>query len=356
MRRTALLLTALAAVLATGCSTLVDDPAASVNGTEITVESLEDEVDQIEGNEDYKLALEQQYGATFGGASKGTFDSAFVAQLLSLRIYYELLEGVVGERGSEITEDERLEAREQTEQQLDSIKEGLLESFPEEYQDTLVHQTALLNEAQQLVVDDAPSAEEYFEERKDEFGEACVSHILVSTENREPAEARAEVEAIAARLAAGEDFAAVATAESDDPGSAPTGGDLQCGPRGRFVTEFEDAVFTQPVGQVGEPVETSFGYHLILVRSRTEPTLEEVLPEIEQRISSDTGQALSDFLIEVTCTEDADIEVNPRYGTWDRTPCDDLLGFPSVQPPERPTTTTAPLPEGEVPAETFPEG
>jgi parvulin-like peptidyl-prolyl isomerase len=68
-----------------------------------------------------------------------------------------------------------------------------------------------------------------------------------------------------ARLEAGADFAELATAESEDPGSKGRGGDLGTFGRGEMVPEFERAAFSAPVGRVVGPVRTPFGWHLIRV-------------------------------------------------------------------------------------------
>ena len=95
---------------------------------------------------------------------------------------------------------------------------------------------------------------------------------------------RTSVEALAASLAAGADFATLAQAESDDSGSAARGGDLGFFGKGRMVPAFEEAAFAVAPGSVSEIVETPFGLHLILVEeAREERTLglEEVRPRIE---------------------------------------------------------------------------
>jgi parvulin-like peptidyl-prolyl isomerase len=87
-------------------------------------------------------------------------------------------------------------------------------------------------------------------------------HILVETEE----EANAAYE----RLQNGEDFATVAREVSQDTGSAERGGDLDWQPRSFFVKEFGDAAFTQEIGEIGKPVKTDFGYHIIQVIAREE--------------------------------------------------------------------------------------
>ena len=75
------------------------------------------------------------------------------------------------------------------------------------------------------------------------------------------------------RLEAGEDFAGLAQELSTDPGSSPNGGDLGFVPRGRFVAPIDDAVFTLPIGQVSEPIESQFGWHIVEVLEREEREL-----------------------------------------------------------------------------------
>lgn len=68
----------------------------------------------------------------------------------------------------------------------------------------------------------------------------------------------------------GEDFGEVAKEVSEDPGSAPDGGELGWISKGQTVPEFEDAAFSLPVGEVSQPVKTDFGFHLIQVEEKNE--------------------------------------------------------------------------------------
>jgi peptidyl-prolyl cis-trans isomerase C len=94
-------------------------------------------------------------------------------------------------------------------------------------------------------------------------------HILVSTE--------AEAKEVAERLKKGEDFATVAKDKSKDPSAE--GGDLGFFTRGQMLKPFEDAAFALEIGQISEPVQTQFGWHIIKVeekRDRPLPTFDEV--------------------------------------------------------------------------------
>ncbi len=82
--------------------------------------------------------------------------------------------------------------------------------------------------------------------------------------------AKAKIDSIRERLLKGEDFAALAKEFSDCPSGARDGGNLGTFGKGQMVPEFEQAVFSQPVGAIGEVVQTAFGYHVIKVTSRDE--------------------------------------------------------------------------------------
>ena len=77
--------------------------------------------------------------------------------------------------------------------------------------------------------------------------------------------ARVEAQALLDRINAGEDFAELARAHSDDPGTAELGGDLGWFRRGRMVREFEDAAFSLFDGEVSDVIRTDFGFHIIKV-------------------------------------------------------------------------------------------
>lgn len=101
---------------------------------------------------------------------------------------------------------------------------------------------------------------------------ARVQHILFRVEANAtaPEQAAAEKKArdVAARLRAGADFAALAKEHSQDPGSAANGGDLGFFEREQTVPEFEQAIFSTPVGTITDPVKTIYGYHVIRVNQK----------------------------------------------------------------------------------------
>jgi peptidyl-prolyl cis-trans isomerase D len=94
------------------------------------------------------------------------------------------------------------------------------------------------------------------------------SHILITVKGDEDANpALARITAIRERIVAGESFADLAREISEDPGSASDGGSLGEVERGIMVQPFEAALFSMEVGQLSQPVKTSFGWHLIKLDS-----------------------------------------------------------------------------------------
>lgn len=105
--------------------------------------------------------------------------------------------------------------------------------------------------------------------------EVKARHILV--EGQEKAKELFE------KIAHGGDFAKLAKEFSKDPGTKDEGGDLGFFSRGQMVPQFEDAAFKLKAGEVSQPIETQFGWHIIKVDERREkkpPTFEEVKDRI----------------------------------------------------------------------------
>ncbi|MDD3649917.1 peptidylprolyl isomerase [Immundisolibacter sp.] len=95
-----------------------------------------------------------------------------------------------------------------------------------------------------------------------------VEHILVKVEAGREDEARARIESLRRRILAGEDFHELARTHSDDPGSAVKGGDLGWITAEEVVPQFAQAMQSLPEGELSEPVQSTYGFHLIRVLGR----------------------------------------------------------------------------------------
>ena len=115
------------------------------------------------------------------------------------------------------------------------------------------------------------------------------------------AQARAQADSLVRELRNGADFATAARRFSSDPASREKGGDLGWFRRGIMIAEFERVAFQLRPGVVSEPVETSFGFHIIQVQ-RIQPTEIQarhilITPDIAQS-EADSAKALADRVAE----------------------------------------------------------
>ncbi len=285
MKRLLLLIVVLGVVLAAcGGSS---PTAATVNGTDVTVEDVEGLFNEVEDEftaDEFALHLSTsiQWTAT---EQRAEDDLGFEATDEEIEAEVEL---ILSNYGYEDNLDAFL-----TEQNVS--KEGL-DRFATQFliEDAVAESLAAAGEMP--TIDDA---QQEIDENPLEYTQVCASHILVETED--------EAEAVAARIDAGEDFTLVATEVSIDTGSGAAGGSLGCDSPANYVAEFAEATMTATIGEVTDPVETEFGFHVILVEDRTVATAEQVLTIMEQA-------AVNEWMLEAVTT--ADVTVEEEYGTW----------------------------------------
>jgi peptidyl-prolyl cis-trans isomerase D len=157
--------------------------------------------------------------------------------------------------------------------------------------------------ASQVQPTDGEVAEYYELHKEDRFTqpeEVRARHILVKLpeggdETAKDA-ARKKAQDLLAQVKAGGDFAALATNNSDDPGSAANGGDLGRFPRGRMTPAFEEAAFALEPGAVSDVVETPFGFHIIKVEEHHPAhvrSLEEAHDDIVETLRNERSSELA---------------------------------------------------------------
>lgn len=321
MKHLVIALAALALVVA-ACSP-GGGAVATVNGTDITVE----EIEQLTPNE-----------GTVAGDN-------FRANLQSLIITEAVFQQAAEEFDITFTEEEITAQHEEMKQQV--IAQG------QDYEQVLADQQmtdALVREIahQQLVsaaLDErfAGQAESIsddevrsvYDDSPDRFTEACVKHILVATEE--------EATAVKTRLDAGEDFATIAGELSVDTGSGANGGDLGCQPMANadgstYVAEFTTAIREAEIGVVTAPTESEFGFHLILVDSLSLQPFEEVEADLRTELTTTrTQEGFTDWVRQTLL--DATISIEPEYGRWVTDPDPAVLA-----PLDETATTVAPVP------------
>lgn len=131
------------------------------------------------------------------------------------------------------------------------------------------------------------------------------SHILVESEE--------DAQALIDELADGADFAELAVEHSIGP-SGPNGGQLGWFSQGMMVPAFENAVMALEPGEVSPPVETQFGWHVVILnetREQEPPSLEEVQGELIETIRRDRVDARVTDMMEAANIERSVIEIDP---------------------------------------------
>ena len=341
-----LLILALAALPTLAACGSLTSYAAKVNGERITRNELDRELNAILGNKAYLEQVDQGFAQETGGEGalgpgEDTFSTVFVARVLERRILFELVRQEFERRDLELTDKDLEDARKEL---LESIEDDkVFEAFPQGYRDELLRfsaQAAVLERALGSQADDA-AIRNFYETNRASFHTNCVRHILVPD--------RGVAATIKDRITKGEDFAAIARAESKDNqgpggGSAAKGGDLGCVAKGSLVPPVEAALDKLQPGQVSDPVQTQFWVHVIQLVERKDRSFEEAAPAIRQQLQQESPNALRNFMAESLAK--AEITVNPRYGKFVRNGSD--VGI--LAPSELTTSTTAPALPAPAPA------
>ena len=303
-----LTIAAAALALLVGACSSETAAAATVNGTAIDDDQVRALVFDGSAMADAEftqlLEILVQWTAIADAAAED-FDLSFTEEQLDVAV-----DRIVADQGQGATFDEFLEAQNISADGIGQYAAQLLigEAILGEFEGTVEQPTEA--EARQLLVDDPGS-----------WTEVCTAHILLATEE--------EATAVLERLAAGEEFATLATELSVDTGSAAVGGDLGCAVPGPiYVPEFTAATLTAEIGVVTDPVESQFGFHLVLVNSRTEATLEELQSGLYDTRLSD---AVDEWYL--AALSRAEVSIDERWGTWSTEPFPGIVPVPDLVEP-----------------------
>ncbi|HEY5664301.1 MAG TPA: peptidylprolyl isomerase [Ilumatobacter sp.] len=284
-------------VALSGCSTFTNrDVVARVNGADITVDEFEPLAAEYFGTPEVFGATPVQYG-------RGDADQA--RPLATVLVQRELLDQFFEQQGVDATT-----ARDQF--KAEAIATSALGGLSDAMQDLItgIHETP---RTQVLRSIEPPAADELralYADDPARIGMLCMRHILVETE--------AEADAVIDELAGGADFATLALERSIDPTVADNAGALgsatnDCVPLKtllpNFAPEFTRRALTAREGVPAEPVETQFGWHVILQR----PWDEVAASVLGLYAPGDAGSYLFDgFAVTSSVT------IDPRFGTWDQ--------------------------------------
>jgi parvulin-like peptidyl-prolyl isomerase len=275
--------------------------AATVNGVDIRVADVEALLDPADGA---TIPKDQ-----FAGALGFLVQQQIVSEAAEAEFGIVIEDSEIEAEATSIFEEAQGEGQTKEEfLQAQGITEDLLRRF--------AHSQLLVSEISEMI--EADVAEPTQEDIDGFITEAealyCSSHILVATEQ--------EANDVAGRLEAGEDFAALATELSTDTGSGAQGGDLGCSAPEAYDPAFAAALTAAEVDVPTAPVESQFGWHIILLRDDDLPTADEAR---ETLTTEAVNEAANTWFTDQF--ENAEVSVDEEYGTWQATPT------PQVVPP-----------------------
>jgi hypothetical protein len=221
---------------------------------------------------------------------QGSVPPGFDAVVLSQTVLAEVLDNELAKLDTDTSEANLDEAREILFQQIESLLTASAD--PTADAERLYEEVPYLPFIAELQARQIALSSRLAESADAGAGEGnpCVRHILVESES--------EADEILAELAAEADFAELAAEHSIDP-TGQSGGDLGCAAAEAYVPEFATAVSEAEVGEFVGPVETEFGFHVLVVDGY-EVNGDDLANEI-----------IRDGLAAAT------VEVDDRLGTWD---------------------------------------
>lgn len=307
------LVAAVAAVLlAGGCSSTLRD-AARVGDTHLSRASFEEELHTLAGTPAFIDFLKSQ--GLDAPDSEGAVDRKLATVWLQQLIQQVVIDDEFEARHLQVTGADRDAAQTMVEGLLGGAE--VFSKFPRDFRREVLERYARL---QALVADSAgeppteADARRFFRENRAQFN-ACesgrsVAHVLVGS--------REEADAVEAALAGGADFAQVAGERSIDTSTAAKGGDLGCLRANAFVPEFQAAAEAATPGVPTAPVQTQYGFHVILVSTYTPPAFADMKDQILSYLAGQAGQTSQKAVGDVLNRRlsKADVEIDPRYGTW----------------------------------------
>ena len=266
-------------------------PTTAPAGDVALTAQVGDETIEITHGEMNELAVSTAESQEFVDlALGGVYPPGFELNILTEQLVSRALELQIGEAGASVSDADLDESRVRLLDQVATLypasadpladAERLYDDVP--YLQFLARYQAGQDVLTAAVIDGAEPGE----------GNPCVSHILLESET--------DAQGALDRLADGEDFAELAIELSTGP-SGPNGGDLGCAPSTNYVGPFAEAVDSAEIGEFVGPVETEFGFHVLVVERY----------EVDGRTLA--ANRLRSALGEAT------VDVDERLGVWDPT-------------------------------------
>ena len=273
------------------------DRVAAVNGSVITHEDLNGELNQV------KQRASKQ-GKEISDAQLDKIRSEVLESLINRELLYQesQKEGIVVE--SEVITNQMATIKQKFPNEGEfgkalkgmNLTENGLKSMLK--QNTAIQKLIDKQVAQKIVISEKES-KTFYDSHPDFFvqpEQVKASHILIKVEPEadelQKSQAKEKIKKVQQKLKSGGDFAALAKEFSEGPSSAK-GGELGFFRRGQMVKPFEEAAFALKLNEVSDVVTTRFGYHLIKVTGKNPKrtiAYEEVRVELDQQLKQEKTQ------------------------------------------------------------------
>jgi parvulin-like peptidyl-prolyl isomerase len=234
---------------------------------------------------------------------------------LGLLLQFQLAGAYAADNGIEVTEAELGEAVASFDTNLgaEALDEALTSFGSNRDEFMAVLGDSLLQQEVSIALAEAELGEEglrqAYEDSLADNTIVQVDHILVETEE----EAQAIYEQVTAPGSTRQEFLRLAEQESIDPSATENSGSLGSAPASQYVPEFSEAALALENGQISEPVQTEFGWHVIRMEDKEVTPYEDVREDL---LVQNAGTAFADYMR--AAIDDGRVEVNPRFGALDR--------------------------------------
>ena len=326
MRKTLSLIT-LVLLLASPCLpdvVIVEEIIAKVNGDIVTRSDYEKALDEMRASIAAQQGMseaEQQQALAEGerDALRNVIDERLLIQRgqdLSMNVEAQVLR-----QRDELMRRYEIKTIEELETWATETARMPMEDLMEQLRNNVLTQNVLGQEVGSRITIPREEIEAYYQEHKEEFVRSegvRLREILISTEGKSPEElpdVEKKAKEILGRVQKGEPFPEMARRSSENPASAPNGGDIGIFRRGQLRKEIEDEVFSQNPGYITDLIKLPNGYLILKVDQRYREglaELEEVEQEIHGRLANPKwGPEVRNFLGELR--KDAYIEIRPGY-------------------------------------------
>lgn len=297
----------LAAVIAVSTAACSNDEVATVNGKSISSKEIENQL------KFQKWMMETQYGEEVWSKMESqdkNYQETMKKQIATSASRIKAFTDYAEKNGVKPDQKQLKEFQAQNKKMLEDAK--IKKSFEktgldEKFLDGFAKEKATMMSLSEYLKKKSKPTEKELKEYYEKNGtKVKAAHILLTTtdKNGKPlspekkAEIKKKADSLYKKAKNGADFKQLAIDNSQDPGSAQNGGDLGEFGKGQMVPEFEKAAFGLKEGEVSEPVETQFGYHIIKLEKIIKSDFDKSKAEMETALSQEKAQKLAKSIID----------------------------------------------------------